>query len=165
MRILFGIFFICLFVVFSFGAELTKVYFKGYDLCSYQYPKKNSQGIYYPYYESVEQVKNYGTITIDEAKGTIQYKYITGEIFTASDVKKLIRFEFDSKLGNIESIVYLGKWENNGVDFKFQFFKETNGNYGVKLYSKRNVDPSMLGGEYYNKEFYFHTLGIIPNEL
>ncbi|MBK7639416.1 MAG: hypothetical protein IPJ22_05060 [Bacteroidetes bacterium] len=95
----------------------------------------------------------------------MQYKYISGETYTAKDIKKLIRFEFDPKLGSIESIVYLGKWDNNGVDFKLQFFKETTSQYSVKLYTKRNVDPSMLGGEYYNKEFHFHTLGITPNEL
>ena len=154
-----------MFVVASFAADFTKVYFKGYDLSSYQYPKKNSEGIYYPYYESVELVKNYGTISIDEISGTMQYKYISGETYTAKDIKKLIRFEFDPKLGSIESIVYLGKWDNNGVDFKLQFFKETTSQYSVKLYTKRNVDPSMLGGEYYNKEFHFHTLRITPNEL
>lgn len=164
-RLLLSIVLIFSFIFFAGSADYTKVYFKGYHLNAYQYPKKNAEGKYYPYYESVEQVKNYGTISIDEIKGVIQYKYISGEEFISKDIKKLIRFEFDPILGNIESIVYLGKWEENGIDFKLQFCKSSENEYIVKLFSKRNYDPSMLGGEFYSKEFKFITLGIVPEQL
>ncbi|MBX7226255.1 MAG: hypothetical protein K1X55_09500 [Chitinophagales bacterium] len=149
----------------AFAGELRKVYFRGYHLSAYQYPKKNEEGFYFPYYEKTDSVKNYGTIIIDEEAKTITYKYINGDTYTAKNVEKLIRFEYVPGKGNVESTVFLGTWEGNNTDFKFQFIKNADNAYSVKLFSKRNYDPTMLGGEFYNKEFEFQTLGMVPEQL
>lgn len=157
----------CLSLLFftSIAGELRKVYFRGYHLSSYQYPKKNEEGFYFPYYEKTDSVKNYGTIIIDEEAQTITYKYINGDTYIARNVEKLIRFEYIPGRGNVESTVFLGKWEGNQVDFKFQFVRNDDNTYSIKLFSKRNYDPTMLGGEFYNKEFEFQTLGMVPEKL
>lgn len=151
---------------YSFSQVRKQIDFNGFSMMEYERPilVSGNPSIYKAYYHNSGQSVDRGKIIIDEASKTFILMYINGDVFESKFTKKEIKNEHDQWLGDVERVIYVGKWIQDDADCSLVLTLTKSYGCVTTLNSRKVIDKD-YGIETWKRIYTYGTSGDVLNEV